>query len=376
MPHWQAEGVRAVGHGQAKSIGSLCVRTVLTAAEKNGMGGEEFAARVGIPLGVILDPTARIDGSRYRRVLEQGHDLGLFSPASFEPAMLASERDPRDIYTDCCPYFWIARETTADAGTLLNLLITYKPVLLGDFDLISSRETDDRVRIIFTSEWPLPLSLQFPQVLWYSQPLRAFADGRQDSLDMRVGLAEPPPGQPVRAMREDLLGCRIHYDQATYWFEFNRAAQKAPNPRHSPLAHRIAIGHLQQALDDLKRRASFELRVEQALRKGLGGEVDPSAWRGTRLLSALCEEFGMSAWTLRRRLASEGASYRGLLTTVRLQVAKQLLAESEMPIRQIGARLGFDGPTSFSRFFRSLTGLPPNEFRSSRRGFPSASGTM
>ena len=84
----------------------------------------------------------------------------------------------------------------------------------------------------------------------------------------------------------------------------------------------------------------------------------------------------MSAWTLRRRLASEGASYRGLLTTVRLQLAQRLLAESEMPIRQIGARLGFDGPTSFSRFFRSLTGLPPSEFRSSRKRFPSASGMM
>ena len=44
--------------------------------------------------------------------------------------------------------------------------------------------------------------------------------------------------------------------------------------------------------------------------------------------------------------------------------AKTLLTDRQhLTIQQIGYMLGFNEPTSFSRFFRQRTGLPPSEYR-------------
>ena len=45
-----------------------------------------------------------------------------------------------------------------------------------------------------------------------------------------------------------------------------------------------------------------------------------------------------------------------------------LLAEGEMPLKRIAARLGFANPASFSLAFRRLTGSTPGRYRAIRRG--------
>ncbi|GJM39331.1 MAG: AraC family transcriptional regulator [Acidimicrobiales bacterium] len=44
--------------------------------------------------------------------------------------------------------------------------------------------------------------------------------------------------------------------------------------------------------------------------------------------------------------------------------AKRLLAHTNLPVATIGARLGFDEPTNFVKFFRRVTSTTPGRFRS------------
>ncbi|MFT4149684.1 MAG: AraC family transcriptional regulator [Paracoccaceae bacterium] len=62
------------------------------------------------------------------------------------------------------------------------------------------------------------------------------------------------------------------------------------------------------------------------------------------------------------RIAS-GRSALSLLQDRRIFEARRLLAETDMPVGQIGASLGFASPAYFTRAFQNLTGKSPSAFR-------------
>ena len=72
---------------------------------------------------------------------------------------------------------------------------------------------------------------------------------------------------------------------------------------------------------------------------------------------------GVSERTLRRRLAADGTSVKALIAEVRGEIARQLLAETRMPIQEIAATLSYAAPGAFSRAFKGWTGKTPQEYR-------------
>lgn len=60
---------------------------------------------------------------------------------------------------------------------------------------------------------------------------------------------------------------------------------------------------------------------------------------------------------------SAGCTPREYLLRVRLNQAKTLLAESNLPIAAVARAVGYDDPAYFSRLFTRRTGSPPRDFR-------------
>ncbi|HEV7844315.1 MAG TPA: helix-turn-helix domain-containing protein [Pyrinomonadaceae bacterium] len=58
-----------------------------------------------------------------------------------------------------------------------------------------------------------------------------------------------------------------------------------------------------------------------------------------------------------------GASPHAYLASLRVQRAQQLLAETDLSISELGARVGYSSPSHFSKAFRQATGLTPRAFR-------------
>ncbi len=52
----------------------------------------------------------------------------------------------------------------------------------------------------------------------------------------------------------------------------------------------------------------------------------------------------------------------------RLRKAKEMLAEDGLRINEIGVKVGYESPHSFTRFFKKSTGTTPQEYRESARG--------
>lgn len=77
----------------------------------------------------------------------------------------------------------------------------------------------------------------------------------------------------------------------------------------------------------------------------------------------LAAELGASPATLRRRLEAEGANWQQLKDGVRRDLALQLLADGQLTVDAVAARLGFNDASSFSRACRKWTGKAPGAWR-------------
>jgi AraC family transcriptional regulator len=81
-------------------------------------------------------------------------------------------------------------------------------------------------------------------------------------------------------------------------------------------------------------------------------------------LTALAGEAGISPYHFAREFKkSTGQAPHQYLIKLRVERARALLAESELPIVEVGLRSGFSSQSHFTRLFRRLTGLTPKAYR-------------
>jgi AraC-like DNA-binding protein len=85
----------------------------------------------------------------------------------------------------------------------------------------------------------------------------------------------------------------------------------------------------------------------------------------TRLTSHRCsaddtaERLAMHRRTLSRRLKDGGLGYRGITNEIRFEIARQLLQDTQVPLGQIAAVLGYSEASAFTRAFRRWSGRTP-----------------
>jgi AraC-like DNA-binding protein len=109
----------------------------------------------------------------------------------------------------------------------------------------------------------------------------------------------------------------------------------------TPAAQKEKLGGMAEALDALHRDFYTPLRIGDLAKKA-----------------------GLSWSQFQRRVTSlTGLSPRQLLTKSRIEAAARALADSQKPIAEIAVECGFYDQASFSRHFRSFTGLSPRAYR-------------
>ena len=81
-------------------------------------------------------------------------------------------------------------------------------------------------------------------------------------------------------------------------------------------------------------------------------------------LEVVAQEVGMSRYHFSRVFKeSMGLSPINYIVRQRIERAKKLLAETDLPIADIALQAGFSGQSHFTTFFRKLVGLTPRSFR-------------
>jgi AraC-like DNA-binding protein len=62
-----------------------------------------------------------------------------------------------------------------------------------------------------------------------------------------------------------------------------------------------------------------------------------------------------------------GPGFRAHLRAVRMARATELLATTDLPVKEIAARVGYDDPSQFSKAFKRTYGVSPSQMRATRR---------
>ena len=83
-------------------------------------------------------------------------------------------------------------------------------------------------------------------------------------------------------------------------------------------------------------------------------------------LSDVADHVYVSQWHLSKLIArNTQQSFSDLLNGIRIEKAKQLLADPALKIWEVSEAIGFNDVTHFSRIFKKLTGMSANEYRNS-----------
>ena len=102
---------------------------------------------------------------------------------------------------------------------------------------------------------------------------------------------------------------------------------------------------------------SLEARIERRLSRAGSNSLNLLG------VEQLASELGMSKVSLYRQLKSEGTSYQRIKDNVRREKSIELLRHTELTVDQISEIAGFSEARSFTRAFRTWTGLSPRQYR-------------
>lgn len=84
-------------------------------------------------------------------------------------------------------------------------------------------------------------------------------------------------------------------------------------------------------------------------------------------LADAARRLNLSPATLKRRLAAEGVTFSGLVSTERMALAQDLIARTATSLTEIAGACGYRSLSKFSRRFRAVTGMSPDEMRAPRQ---------
>lgn len=152
-----------------------------------------------------------------------------------------------------------------------------------------------------------------------------------------------------------LLKTEVHFEQMHNRLIVDSSALDLPLPGGIPSAHHKAQAViLNRLLPDVEEQ-TLEKQIRRLLKSRLSLLGEP--------MDVISELLKIHPRTLQRRLKNEGSSYVDLLSSVRHELACEMLRGSVMDIETIAANLGYSDRRSFTSAFMKWQGVSPREFR-------------
>ena len=322
------------------------------------LGVSKEIAPVLRELGLDPDPLIRAAGLD-PRLFEDGTNVVPFAALS-------------QLYTLCvtrthCPHFGllVGRRATILSMDLVGRLMQHSESVGAALDgLVSNLSVQDRavVASLTTSDGMalLTFAVYSPQAESAEQitdaslaiavnALRTLCGSEWSPVEVLVPRVAPADPEPYRRLFRTPV--RFNQESATLVFPAEDLKRKVAGA--DPLLRTVLEDRLQQ------------LRAEG----GTGFSDDIRRLLRMRLVGGRCSAEDMAGLlavhrrTLSRRLKDGGQGYRLMTNEIRFEIARQLLEDTEVPLAQIAAALGYSEASAFTRAFRRWSGQSPSAWR-------------
>lgn len=161
--------------------------------------------------------------------------------------------------------------------------------------------------------------------------------------------------RPARGDRlGDLLGIPAQFDAPVTRITLDREVLDEPLPLANEATRRMCEEECRKLLTRRRSRVGVSARVRDLLLKNPQDAPD---------MAQVAASLGCTSRTLRRRLATEGTTYRALRDEVLMMLAEELLGTARLKLEEIAERLGYSDSASFCHAFKRWKGAPPRSVR-------------
>lgn len=159
------------------------------------------------------------------------------------------------------------------------------------------------------------------------------------------------------SLHKRMFRCRVEFDAEFTGIVCRAADLNEPPPLADPMLVRYAKAVVESELAG--RAATTGQQVRKAIYLML-----PS---GGATCKSIAQALGRSVRTLQRELAAEHLSFSDILEEVRLNLAQRYVSDRRYSIGQIAGLLGYGSHSTFTRWFTSSFGRPPEAWRDGLR---------
>lgn len=324
-------------------------------AQLNGLDTDEMLRAAGMSPRLLIEGRSRVTEDQVTRFFQE-----LWRHTDDEMLGLGSHPMPRGSFRLLCYGLIGAR----DLGELLDRFqglvraVPAFPAITVEIDGDEARVTVEqhmRQELDHTVADDLVRSLVVCTALAGVHRMLAWAIGGRLPLTA-VDLPYPPRHEEIHAQ---VFGAPLVFGAAAPTLVFEASRLQTPVMRTEPeldeFIARSPAGLLTRPAPDSTVVEQVRRMVEHALQKR-GPSQMPSG-------DDVAARLAISPQTLRRRLAAEGTSLRGVREEVLRDEAITALVQGEEPIGVLALRLGFSETSTFTRAFGRWTGNPPSVYR-------------
>jgi AraC-like DNA-binding protein len=309
----------------------------------------------------------------------------LLRPQNIEPARLA-EVDGRfahkqfallqmramDLTRDEALGLHIASHTHENAFALVGHLVSHAPTLREAFGLVAQfqRLLLDECHIALR-ETGTSATLHYYFARSFDRSDRMLAEFVVASLLRFVRFFGGPNVAPQLASFEHarpahhrkytrLFGDVVRFGQHATGLTFDRALLDRVQLHQHPELYSLLRSHAELALERVANGVGPADQVKRYLLARPPARIPD--------ISTAARDLGLSARSLRRRLAAAATSYRALVRATLQASAGHMLRDPKQTIQETAHALGFSNVGAFHRAFKRWTGMTPAQYRERRNG--------
>ncbi len=148
----------------------------------------------------------------------------------------------------------------------------------------------------------------------------------------------------------------------------SQAVEKAYHALFETVIREPVMYHIIQSfigfIVELLQSSAGQSHREGSLVEKVQERIAANYWDASWSLAACADELKFHKSTLSRKFAKEaGEPFSEALLKMRIEEAKRLLTETDLPVAEVSKSAGFTHSTYFSRRFKEETGMTPYQFR-------------
>ena len=326
------------------SVSVYFARAVLKNAVAQGLDPISLLRKTRISPRLLLEDNARISVERFA-------DLQVNTMLAMEDEALGyvSRRMPLGCWSMMC-HAVIGTETLGQA--IARYCRFYQLFEFGAHPHLVIEEDDARIQVLTVNDEVAPDPYMLELLLFNAHRFASWLI--QEHLPLQVVNLPYPAAAQVADYRAMFLGNPVDFEQDQAELVFSRhlldrrVMQTEQSLRHF-LRHPVLM-----LMTESYANTSWTARVREMVHQNLADMPELND------VAALLE---VHPQTLRRRLSSEGTTFKEIKSQVRRDTALYFLGKQGLSIEEIAHRAGFSESSAFIRAFKGWTGVTPYTYR-------------